>query len=218
MDIHSKYLNNIRYYPVYRFVLGMLIIGLTPYLRMKGLSYSQVMLLQSVSAAMVVLFEMPTGMVADKVSRKRSLFLSAVCIGVAFSLYILFGDFRVFVCAEMIFGIGLTFRSGADAALLYESLDRLGRKNEYAQIEGRANTFIFIGQGIGAVVSSLLYTYNADIPFWISVGNCLVAAGVALLFVETEREKGGSVIIRTSSTACVWRWGVRLFYGRCCWL
>jgi MFS family permease len=114
MDIQSKYINNIRYYPVYRFFLGMLIIGpvLTPYLRMKGLSYSQVLLLQSVSAAMVVLFEMPTGMVADKVSRKRSLFLSAMCIGVALSLYILFSDFRVFVCAEMIFGIGLTFRSG----------------------------------------------------------------------------------------------------------
>ena len=65
---------NIRYYPVHRLFLGLLIIGpvLTPYLRSKGFVYTEIMLLQSISAVSLVVFEMPTGIVADRVSRRLS--------------------------------------------------------------------------------------------------------------------------------------------------
>ena len=143
------YERNIRYYPLHRLLLGLIIIGpvLTPHLRSKGLDYTQIMVLQSISAVSLVLFEMPTGIIADRVSRRLSLFLSGATLALGLTVYILGQSFTVLAVAEVLFAIGMTFRSGANSAFLYESLARLGREQEYTRIEGRATSWIFIGAG-----------------------------------------------------------------------
>ncbi|SHH28559.1 MFS transporter [Thermosipho atlanticus] len=187
----QSYHYNISIYPMYRFMINMLIIGpvLVPYMLLKGLDYTQIMLLQSISAVAVFLFEVPTGSIADKFSRKFSLFLSGLFIAICMWIYIVFNSFFMFAIAEIIFGIGFTFGSGADSALLYESLKKLGRTSEYQQREGSALSYVFIGQAIGSIASGFLFKINAVIPFWISFLNVLIAAVIALFFVETEREK-----------------------------
>lgn len=95
MNESQKYAQNIRCYTAYRLFWGLLIIApiLTPYLLLKGLSYSEIMILQSVAAISVVLFEVPTGTIADKISRKLSIFLGAVCMGIALTVYVLADSF-----------------------------------------------------------------------------------------------------------------------------
>jgi hypothetical protein len=107
----------------------------------------------------------------------------------ALTIYILTQSFYAFAFAEALFGLGLTFGSGADSALLYESLDRLNRKDDYTRIDGKTASYIFAGQGVGAIVSSLLYTLDPNLPFWISVGSAAIAVGFALRFFEPKREK-----------------------------
>lgn len=191
MNTNTQCQRNIQTYTLYRFFYGMLIIGpvLTPYFRWKGLSYTEIMWLQSIAALSVVIFEVPTGVIADKVSRKLSLFCAGACIGVSLSIYILTQSFWAFACAEALFGLGLTFGSGADSAILYESLHRLGRESEYTRLEGRAASFVFGGQAIGCIASSWLYTINPNLPFWVSVGSAFLAAIWAARFYEPIREK-----------------------------
>ena len=177
----------------------MMIIGpvLVPFMIFKGLSYSQIMLLQSISAVSVFVFEVPTGVVADKLSRKLSLALSVFFMGFGLFLYVICEDFSIFVLAEIICGIGLTFGSGADSAMLYESLNRLGRKEEYRRIEGRVGSNIYIGQGIGSVASSFLYSLSPLLPFWVSMGNLMIAAIITVFFIEPpSREKSGHSYIK----------------------
>ncbi|NQV17936.1 MAG: MFS transporter [Armatimonadetes bacterium] len=187
----EKYAKNIRVYPTYRFFVNMLIIGpiLVPYMLFKGMSYSQIMLLQSISAISVFIFEIPTGTIADKISRKLSLSLGGIFLGMGLLLYIIFKSFYIFAIAEIIFGIGLTFNSGADAAILYESLKKLDRKKEYQKMEGHAAFLIFIGQAVGSIFSGFLYKYNPSLPFWISLVNIFIAVIVATSFKDTERKK-----------------------------
>lgn len=187
----EAYRKNLTIYPMYRFMINMLIIGpiLVPYMLLKGLSYTQIMTLQSIAAISTFLFEIPTGSIADKISRKLSLFFSGLLISLSTIIYILFDSFFPFAIAEIIFGLGFTFSSGADSAILYESLKKLGKSSEYQQREGSALSYIFIGQAAGSIASSLLYKLNPDIPFWISAFNAFTAALIASFFVETEREK-----------------------------
>lgn len=182
---------NIRLYTAYRFFWGLLIIGpaLVPFMLAKGMSYTQIMILQSISSIAVVVFEMPNGAVADMISRKHSLFLSGLCIGLSLLLFILFSSFYIFAVAEILFGLGLTFGSGADSALLYESLKKLDRQSDYARIEGRSSFYVFMGQAVGSVASSLLYTLSPAWPYWCSVFSVLTAAVFALRLTEPEREK-----------------------------
>ena len=183
----EAYRRNISLYPLYSFFLGMLIIGpvLTPYLLLKGLDYVQIMVLQSISAATVVFFEVPTGMVADRVSRRLSLVLAGAGMSGGLVLYILGQTFFWLALAEFVFALGLTCRSGAAAALLYESLKKLGRQAEFARIDGRANSYVFVGQAAGTLLSSVLYTYDPDLPFWVGVASAAVAAGLAFFFSPT---------------------------------
>lgn len=102
LELHRR---NIRLYPLYSFFLGMLIIGpvLTPYLLLKGLDYVQIMVLQSISAATVVFFEVPTGMIADRVGRRLLLVLAG-----GLAVYILGNTFFWLALAEFVFALGLT--------------------------------------------------------------------------------------------------------------
>jgi MFS family permease len=170
----------------------MLIIGpvLVPYMIFKGLSYSEIMLLQSISAVSVVLFEVPTGSIADMVSRKFSLVISSMIMGVGLSMYIFTNCFAAFVIAEVLFGLGLTFSSGADSAILYESLSRIGRKGDYSKIEAASMSYIFVGQAVGSVASGFLYSLSPYLPFWISVAMLFLSGIFSFMFFEPpERMK-----------------------------
>ncbi|HPM03527.1 MAG TPA: MFS transporter, partial [Candidatus Cloacimonadota bacterium] len=107
----KKYLKNIRLYPHYRLWVNMMIIGpvLIPFMLFKGLNYTQILLLQSISAVAVFLFEIPTGAIADKLSRKSSLMMGSLCMALGLVIYILFRSFYFFALAEIIFGLGITF-------------------------------------------------------------------------------------------------------------
>lgn len=191
VKMDGLYRRNIKLYFYFRFFLQMIIIGpiIVPFLLMKGLSYSEIMLLQSISAISVVVFEVPTGAIADKISRKFSMSLSGFVISFALVLYIIFNSFYVFIFAEILFGVGLTLYSGADTSLLYESLTKLERKDEFQIIEGHAASNVFYGQAIGSAISGFLYAYIKSLPLWISALNALIASFIAFGFTEVERKK-----------------------------
>ncbi|HOO33219.1 MAG TPA: MFS transporter [Thermotogota bacterium] len=182
---------NLKVYPIFRFLLNMLIIGpiLIPFLRWKGLDYSQIMLLQTISALSAMVFEVPTGAVADKLTRKLSLVISGFILSAAILIYILADEFIFFTVSEVLFGLGLTFSSGADSAILYESLRSLGREKEYQKREGSAASNIFLGQAVFSILSGYLYMIHPTIPFWISVIFLASGSFAALFFKEPDRTK-----------------------------
>ncbi|MDP8209881.1 MAG: MFS transporter [Candidatus Stygibacter australis] len=190
MDI-KYYERNVKVFLYYRFFNNMLIIGpvLMLFLLWKGLNYTNIMVLQSISAISVILFEVPTGMVSDKITRHLALFLGSLLCFMGLLLYILGHSFLIFAFAEITFGLGITFTSGSDTSLLYESLVKLDRKKEFQTIMGKTMSVVFIGQGVGAVISSLLYKINPLIPFIISLGFLVVAMIISSLFHDQGRQK-----------------------------
>ena len=186
-----KNLNNPKVYLYYSLFSNLLIIGpiIVPFLLFKGLTYSQIMLLQSIAAIAVVIFEVPTGSIADKTSRKLSLGLGILFGFLGLLIYTVFSSFFIFVIAEIFFGLGMTFKSGADYALLYESFAANGRKKDYQKIEVQAQSLIFIGQAVGSIISGFTYKISPYIPFIISLFNLIIAGLVSFCFIEKERLK-----------------------------
>ncbi|MDK2951786.1 MAG: hypothetical protein PWQ77_1451 [Kosmotogales bacterium] len=190
---------NLKIYGYFKFCQNMLIIGpiLVPFMLYKGLNYSEILLLQSISALSVFIFEVPTGVIADKVSRKFSLVLSSIFMVVGLLFYITQWDFIYFALAETLFGIGLTFSSGSDSAILYESLVSISRKDEYQRIETKVFFNIYIGQAIGSISSSLLYTVSPNLPFYVSFLFMLTAGVISIAFIEpVKMEKNDNSYFR----------------------
>lgn len=109
-----------------------------------GLSLTQVMVGESVFAAAIVLFEVPSGVFADRMGRKRTLLAGSLLVIIGITIFALAANFAQIIISQVCCGIGLAFRSGADSALLFDSLKALNREAEYQQVLGRYQTISYL--------------------------------------------------------------------------
>ena len=120
-----------------------------------GLSPLQLVLVGTTLEAVVVLFEIPTGVVADLVSRRRSILIGYGLIGVGFIIEGSIPAFAAILAAQVLWGIGYTFTSGATEAWITDEVGEaevgpvLLRGNQ-AGMDG-AIVGILLGTGLGLV-------------------------------------------------------------------
>ncbi len=140
----------------------------------RGFSLWQIGLAEGVFHLISLLFEIPSGVVADLIGRRRSLIVAGGC-GVVSALLMAFsGDFFG-VCLSMAFSaLALNFVSGSDEALLYDSLVQADRTDDYLA----ANTRYTQVQNVGGMVSHAGSLLTGVCGF---VGFYLLDAGVCLL-------------------------------------
>ena len=93
-----------------------------------GLNPFQLVLIGTVLELSVFIFEVPTGIVADLTSRRRSVITGMFLIGAGFMLEGLFPIFVTMLLAQVIWGVGATFESGAKEAWIADELgaERVG--------------------------------------------------------------------------------------------
>ncbi len=131
----------------------------------------------------IFLFEVPTGVVADVVSRKLSVLIGCGLIGCGFLLEGLVPQFGAIILAALVWGVGITFTSGATQAWLS---DEIGEGNANAlmlrvNVTGRYLSFLVIP------VSVLLAFSNLQVPIVIGgLGFLILTAFLALTMPETN--------------------------------
>lgn len=195
---YSNELKNIKTYKRYSIFNNLIILGpiITLFFIAKGLSFFEIALLNSVAALTTVLFEVPTGAIGDYLSRKWSLFIGSLLMCLSLFVYIVATNFLTMLCAEVIFAIGMTFRSGTEQAILYDTLKNNDQTNNYPTIEGLARSYTFYAQALGSLAAGFLFDFDMYLPFYISAVFMIVAAIIALNFVEPHihksKEEGSS--------------------------
>jgi MFS family permease len=175
-----------------------------------GLTLSQFAILNVVWAATIVLFEVPSGALADVVGR-RNLVVAAAVLMVFELLFLVLAPqgipsllFTFFVINRILSGLAEAAASGADEALAYDSLQARGMEDCWGQVlavQMRAQSCAFIlAMSIGAMVydpelinsvfSWLGYqtTVNQDDTLRIPIYLTLVMAFLALYTTLGMRE------------------------------
>lgn len=105
------------------FARGLIFLGLSAYyVRTIGMSPLQLVLVGTAVELTCFLFEVPTGVVADSVSRRLSVVIGGIMIGAAYVLTGLAPLFLAIIAAEVIRGIGETFISGAYTAWITDEV------------------------------------------------------------------------------------------------
>lgn len=146
-----------------------------------GLDPLQMVLVGTVLEGSVFLFEIPTGVVADAVSRKLSVIIGHVMIGVGFLVLALFPSFAFILLSQVIWGIGWTFISGAYAAWLSEEIG-VERANE-AFLRGSQISHAAAFFGIGGAIA--LAHISLQLPILVgAVG--VIGLAVAMCFLMRE--------------------------------
>jgi DHA3 family tetracycline resistance protein-like MFS transporter len=123
--------NPLRLYLTYSFVTSALYsliftVNLLYYILIAKLDPLQLVLVGTALEASVFLFEVPTGVLADSYSRRLSVIIGVFLIGVAFLINGIWPIFWVIVLAQVVWGLGHTFTSGAQQAWIS---DEIGEEN-----------------------------------------------------------------------------------------
>lgn len=150
----------------------------------RGFSLWQIGLAEGIFHLVSLFFEIPSGVIADLIGRRRSLALAGTCGAVSALLMAFSGNF-VGVCLSMVFSaLACNFISGSDEALLYDSLVQVNRTEDYLA----ANTRYTQAQNVGGMVShagSLLTSVCGYATFYLlDAGVCLLRALTAMGLTE----------------------------------
>jgi len=185
-------LRNFRLFLLYRVLTRLLLFA--PYIQLfitgvRGLSQAQYGLLQGLYYLVVVAAEVPSGVLADRFGRKTILVLGALINGLGCFLFAVAHDLPAFALGELLFGLGTAFVSGADSALLYDSLAAEQKEAHYPRAEGAAQASWLFATVVAYPLSDrvLVVDGNPVLAYWIAGGLSLLGAGVGLLFTEPPR-------------------------------
>ena len=121
------------------------------YLASKGLSLFEIGLLEGVFHVTSMLMETPTGAVADIFGRKTSRIVGTVLAAVSGGVMIISTGFWGFAAGFIVSAISYNFESGANEALVYDSLLVEKKESIYMKIAGRTEV-VFQATGIAALI------------------------------------------------------------------
>ncbi len=147
------------------------------------LSAAQLLFYGAVLALTTVVAEVPTGVLADTVSRKWSIVVAHLCRGAGMVLMGLTTDFSLILVSQFFWALGWTFSSGADVAWITDELDEPDRISrvliQRARWDQAGAAAGLVGFGGLASVTDLATAIVAA-----GLGTIVLGAHVALRFPE----------------------------------
>ena len=161
------------------------------YLVAKGYSLAQIAVLQALLNVAMFIGEIPTGLFADRFGRRTSLLVGRF-LNVLYLVGMLLADNIYLIgLSFMIYGFGLTFISGSEEALLYDSLKKDGRENESSKVVGRYMAIITIVLALAMAVGGFLHKISWSAVFLASAIFQAIAFFVCLSLKEISFEEEG---------------------------
>ncbi len=148
-----------------------------------GLSNAQAFGANAFFTLGMIVFEVPTGALADTMGRRRSYLLGTLTLAAStaayWALWSARGPFWAWATVSILLGLGFTFFSGAIEAWLVDALQASGFTGSLDGVLGRGQTVAGIGMLVGSVAGGVLaQVTNLGVPFLLRVLVLLVMFGV----------------------------------------
>jgi len=163
-----------------------------------GLSNTEAFAANAFFSLGMVVFEVPTGVVADTAGRRTSYLLGAFTLLASTLVYLLMWEitapFWGWALASVFIGLGFTFFSGAVEAWLVDALDATGYTGELDTVFGKGQTVTGVAMLTGSVAGGVIaQVTNLGVPYIlraVMLGLTLVAASVAMKDIGFVPKRG----------------------------
>lgn len=150
----------------------------------RGLTFFERLALGGIYSAVIILVEVPTGVLADRLGRRRSMMWGAITMVASCLLAARANDFFEFAIAESLAALSMALVSGADSAYLYDLLAAHDRAHEYPRRESTASAWHLLGSALAFVGGGALAVVHLALPYLVTAGVAAIAAVVACLLEE----------------------------------
>ena len=147
-----------------------------------GLDPLQLVLVGTTLEASVFVFEVPTGIVADVYSRRSSIIIGYLLMGVGFLIEGFFPMFAPILLAQFVWGLGYTFTSGATEAWITDEIGEAPANRLFLRAMQVGLFASLVGMGLAA----LFGTRDVALPIRIgALGVILIATTLVFIMPET---------------------------------
>ncbi len=137
-------LKNLRFYEPF-FILFLL---------SKDLSFLKIGILISIREITVNLLEIPTGLIADALGRKRTMIFSFIFYIFSFLTFYFFSSYGLLAVAMIFYGIGDSFRTGTHKAMIFDYLQRNEMDHLKVEYYGHTRSWSQRGSAISALLAA----------------------------------------------------------------
>ena len=178
-----------RYYG-YRFTVNngfFLPVGIL-YIERQGLGLDAIALTQGVFLFALVVFQIPSGYIGDRIGTRNGLLLGTTTVVLAMLLYPLGHSLLTFSLLYVLWAFGWAMDTGAREAWLYNILSERDASDSYARISGRGETVLLLGSVVTTASAGLLFVLDPALPF--IANGLLTALGLGVLATLPESQSG----------------------------
>jgi predicted MFS family arabinose efflux permease len=159
----------------------------------RGLNETLILLVMTFFSLGVLLGEIPTGVFADRYGAKMSFLVGSFAGIGSHALLLVAYEPWVFFLSSFLTGVAATFFSGADEALIYESLDLSNEENEMDKAMGQIGSAKFLVAIIVVIAGAIMTKDLSDGKFKLLILLSLVFMSIEfmiLLFIQNPPNQG----------------------------
>jgi MFS family permease len=171
----------------------------------RGLSFFQRLALAGLYSAVVIAVEVPTGVFADRLGRRRSMMTGAAAMVASCAIAFRADSFGAFALAEGLAAMSMALCSGADSAYLFDLLAHHDRAHEYSRRESSASAMHLLGSAIAFAAGGLVAAIDLSLPYALTAAVAAAAFVVAaLLGDDRQRQRARAAPVLPGSNLRWW--------------
>lgn len=152
------------------------------------------------------LFDIPTGIFADRIGRKKTMILGAVTAVLFVTFYAIGGNFWFLAIGAFFEGLSRAFYSGNNNALLHNMLSDEGIEHDYHIYLGKLSSMFQAALAISGLVGAFIANWSFPMVMWLSV-----IPQIMCLLISFQISDGKKVLERSGSIVSDLREGIKGF-------
>ena len=157
------------------------------FLESRGLSLTDIFMLESVLVASILVAEIPAGVIGDRFDRRRLVCAGFVFNAIAEILFAAGTNFSIYALSFVMSGLSIAMLTGVQDAYIYDSLgDDADAKA--VGVWGHLSALMLTAGVTGSVVGSALGSVDISLPALLSAAMAVVAA-VCVAFLPQQNPK-----------------------------
>lgn len=133
------------------------------------------------------LLDVPTGIFADRIGRKKTMILGAVSAVLYAIFYALGINFWILALGAFFDGVSQAFYSGNNNAMLHNVLAEEGLEHEYHEYFGKLASMFQLALGISGLIGALIANWSFPLIMWLSVLPQIICLFISLQIVDSTR-------------------------------
>ena len=160
------------------------------------LSLDQVLVLEAIYYICVVILEVPSGYLSDLLGRRITLISSSICALISYIVFIVADSFFFLVIAQGLLAAHISFKSGTDSSLLYESLAQTNRQDEVGNQLAKAQRFGLLATALAALVGGFAGGFDLAIPYALAAIGAVASVVLSVKFFEPTKTAQAQTIFK----------------------